>query len=344
MAKKILVARLSAIGDVVRTIPSVNAIREIFKDSTIHWLIEDRCAEIITGLSCIDDLKIIPRRKWKKLGVFSQLKEFKKFTKELKNENYDIYIDFHGIIKSGLYGCFANIPLRVGYPKGISKEGVSFFYNQLIEKKEGKMSRYERNFLIPQHFDNTVMEKHIPLPLSEQDKEFAIQFLTEHNLIEKQFVFMYPGTSKVGRYKRWMPERFGQLASLIYQNHNLKTVIGWGPGEEALVEKMLETGKECSIPLPLTTMKQLSAVIEKAKLFVGGDTGPMHISSFVKTPIVTILGPSDPVLNKPASFTPFRIVYANVDCSPCRNKKCSHLKCLTAISPQEVLNNCQEFL
>jgi ADP-heptose:LPS heptosyltransferase len=141
-----------------------------------------------------------------------------------------------------------------------------------------------------------------------------------------------------------MPERYGQLANLIYSKYNLKTVIGWGPGEEQLVEQMLTTGEKHSIPLPLTTMKQLSAVIEKAKLFVGGDTGPMHISSFVKTPLVAILGPSDPILNKPASFTPYKIVYAEVDCSPCRNKKCSHLKCLTTISTQEVFDNCKQFL
>lgn len=342
--KKILVARLSAIGDVVRTIPSVYAIKKNFENCTIHWLVEDRCSEIIKGLTCIDELKIIPRKKWKKFNVFRKIIEFFKFTKELKQEKYDMYIDFHGILKSGLYGFMANIPLRVGYPKGISKEGVSFFYNQLINNSDNNISRYKRNFLIPKYFNKLLKEEHVALPLTKNDYDFVDNFLQANNLKEKKFVFMYPGTSKVGRYKRWMPERFGLLAKMIFEKHRLKTVVGWGPGEEPLVEKMLKTSSGSAIALTLTTMKQLSAIIEKAKLYVGGDTGPTHISSFVKTPIVVILGPSDPVQNEPALFTPFKIVYAGVDCSPCRNKKCTHLKCLTEISPEMVYEECKSML
>jgi len=344
MGKKILVARLSAIGDVVRTIPAVNAIRKHFKDCTIHWLVEDRCAEMINGLSCIDELKIIPRKMWKKIGFFKQLIEFQKFINQLKKEKYDIFLDFHGIAKSGLYGYFARIPRRIGYPKGISKEGVTIFYNEIINAEEIHISRYERNFLIPLYFDKNAKEEHVTLPINKNDTEFATNFLEKNSLKENSFVFMYPGTSKVGRYKRWMPENFGKLANMIFDKYNLKTIIGWGPGEEELIEEMLKVSKESAIALPLTTMKQLSAVIEKAKLYIGGDTGPTHISSFVKTPLVVILGPSDPVLNQPAYFTSFKIVYAQVDCSPCRNKKCLHLKCLTKISPEMVLKESIEFI
>ena len=343
--EKILVCRLSAIGDVVRTVPSVAALRKIFPHCTIHWLVEDRCAEMITNLEYIDGLKIVPRRKWKKLNFLSKTKDYFRFIKqEIKNERYDLFIDFHGILKSGLYGYFAKIPVRLGYQKPIAKELNTLFTNYKIEKVEEKLSRYNRNFLIPLHFDKTLKQRKANLPVGEENRKFASNWLKENNLKEKKYAFIYPGTSAKGRYKRWMPENYGKLCDLITEKLNLPCVIGWGPGEEEIVEKLKANSKNRVFVLPLTTMKQLSAFIEKAKFFVGGDTGPMHISSLVNTPVITIFGPSDPVINKPAEFTPFKIVYANWHCSPCRNKKCKTLDCLKAISPETVFETIRDLL
>ncbi len=343
--EKILVCRLSAIGDVVRTVPSVAALRKIFSDCQIDWLVEDRCAEMITGLKYIDNLKIVPRKKWKKVGTFSKIKDYFRFiNREIKSENYDLFIDFHGILKSGLYGYFGKIPVRLGYQKPIAKELNTLFTNYKIEKVEEKLSRYERNFLIPLHFDKNLRQEKADLPLGEENEEFASNWLKENNIKEKEYAFIYPGTSAKGRYKRWMPENYGKLCDLIIENLNLPCIIGWGPGEEEIVKKLSENCKNKVNILPLTTMKQLSAFIKKATVFVGGDTGPMHISSLVNTPVVTIFGPSDPVINQPAKFTPFEIIYANWHCSPCRNKKCKTLECLKAIEPETVLEGVKRII
>ncbi|BBB33584.1 heptosyltransferase [Thermotomaculum hydrothermale] len=343
--EKILVCRLSAIGDVVRTVPSVAALRKIFPDCKIDWLVEDRCAQIITGLEYIDNLKIVPRRKWKRLGLLSKIKGYFNFiNSEIESEDYDLFVDFHGILKSGLYGYFAKIPVRLGYRKPIAKELNTLFTNYKIEKVEKKLSRYERNFLIPLHFDKNLKQEKAKLPIGEDNRKFAEEWLKENGLSEKEYAFIYPGTSAKGRYKRWMPENYGKLCDLIYRKLNLPCVIGWGPGEEEIVEKLVSSAKNRVYVLPLTTMKQLSAFIEKAKIFIGGDTGPMHISSLVNTPVVTIFGPSDPIINQPATFTPFKIVYANWHCSPCRNKKCKTLDCLKAISPEKVVEEIEKLL
>ncbi len=336
--EKILVCRLSAIGDAVRTVPSVAALRKVFPDCEIHWLIEDRCADILLNLEYVDKFKIVPRRKWKKLGVLGKVKAYFEFVdKELKAENYDIYIDFHGILKSGLYGFFAKIPARIGYSKPIAKELNTFFTNFKVRGESAHISRYERNFLIPLYFDKTLNQTQPKLPVEPEQREFVSKWLRENKVNEKEFFFIYPGTSAKGRYKRWMPERYGKLAAMLYEKYKLPSVVGWGPGEEEIVEKVISRSKGKALKIPLTTMKQLAAFIEKAYMFIGGDTGPMHISSMVGTPVVTIFGPSDPVINKPAEFTPFKIVYANWHCSPCRNKKCKTLDCLLAINEVEVL-------
>nr|WP_320131817.1 glycosyltransferase family 9 protein [uncultured Holophaga sp.] len=342
--KKILVIRLSAIGDVVRTIPSVAALRVRFPEARIHWLVEDRCAEIITGLEGIDGLKIAPRRAWNKLKGLARFRAMLAFGHELKAEGYDLVVDFHGVAKSGFLAFLSRSPRRVGYPKGIAKEGGHLFLTERVPVVEGKLSRYDRNFLLPRYFDPAATEPSPSLPLGEADRSMAGGWVQDQGLSPKGFVFLYPGTSKVGAYKRWPAEHFGRLADLVAEHFGLSSVIGWGPGEEEMVERLVRTAQRPVHVLPLTSMKEMAAVLELARLYIGGDTGPLHMASLLGTPAVGVYGPSDPVLNEPWRQTPFRIVRTGIDCSPCRNRKCDHLSCLRLLEPERVLKSVGELL
>ncbi len=340
--KKILVIRLSAIGDVVRTVPAVYSIRQTFPDATIHWLVEDRCADILEGFPAVNALKQVPRRGWKKMGLLKRIPAVFRFIRELRREKYDLVIDFHGILKSGLYARFSGCGRRVGYSKPIAKEWNTLFINEKIPAVSGTISRYDRNFLLPRYFNSSASEINPGLPISDTDKKAAESFLAKYGIGIKTAVFLYPGTSARGRYKRWEPGKYGKLADMIQLQLQLPVVVGWGPGEEKIVEQVLEASSTTPVILPPTKMKELAAFIAASQVFIGGDTGPMHIASLMGTPVVTIFGPSDPVINEPARFTSFRIVTVKADCSPCRNRKCSHLKCLTAITPEMVMKALKE--
>ncbi|NOZ13086.1 MAG: glycosyltransferase family 9 protein [Acidobacteria bacterium] len=342
--EKILVIRLSAIGDVVRTVPAVDAIRQIFPAATIHWLVEDRCAAILKGFPAVDELKQVPRKGWKKMGLLKRIPAVFRFIRGLRREKYSLVIDFHGILKSGLYARLSGCKRRAGYPKPIAKEWNTLFTNEKIPAVTGVMSRYDRNFLLPRYFDRNVTEQNPGLPVSAEDRKKAESFLAKYGIGLKTAIFLYPGTSSRGRYKRWSPENYGKLADMIQLQLQLPVLVGWGPGEENIVDRMLETANAAPVVLPSTSMKELAAFIGASRVFVGGDTGPMHISSLMGTPVVTIFGPSDPVVNEPARFTPFKIVTIKADCSPCRNKKCPHLKCLTAVTPETVMAALSELM
>ncbi|MBP1627607.1 MAG: rfaC 2 [Holophagaceae bacterium] len=344
MPKKILVIRLSAIGDVVRTVPSVLALRSLYPQATIHWLVEDRCAEIITGLEGIDGLRIAPRRAWNKLKGLARFRAMLAFGRELKAEGYDLVVDFHGVAKSGFLAFLTRSPRRVGYPKGIAKEGAHIFLTERVPLVAGRLSRYDRNFLLPRYFDPAVAEPEPTLPIGEGDRSMALGFLAEHGLVPKGYAFLYPGTSKVGAYKRWPAESFGRVADLVWERFGVPAVIGWGPGEEEMVERLVKAAKHPVHVLPLTSMKEMAAVLEQARIYIGGDTGPLHIASLVHTPALAIYGPSDPVLNEPWRKTPFRIVRTGIDCSPCRNRKCDHLSCLRLLEPERVAAVVSELL
>ncbi len=343
--QKILVIRLSAIGDAVRTAPAVSSIRNTFPNAEIHWLIEDRCADILDGFCPVDRLKQVPRRLWQKTGILNRIRLFFRFLRELRKEDYDLTIDFHGILKSGLYGWASGCPRRVGYPKPIAREWNTLFTNEKISGvPPGRISRYQRNFLMAQYFDPSAVEENPGLPISVEERETAAKFFAKYGIGQGTAVFIYPGTSEKGRYKRWPPERFGKLSDLIQLKLQLPVVVGWGPGEEEIIDRLLAAANEVPIVLPPTTMKELAAFIGDSRVFIGGDTGPMHIASLMGTPVITVFGPSDPLINEPARFTPFRIVSAAVECAPCRNKQCRHLTCLTSVTPQMVMDALKELL
>ncbi len=341
---KILISRLSAVGDVVRTLPAVKAIREHFPKSEIHWLVEDRCSAILKGLAYVDELKEIPRKGWPNLSLVEKWQCGYQYTRSMRQEKYDIYLDFHGILKSGIYGFLFGIPLRIGYPAGLAKEGNTLFTNKKIHITSSHISRYERNFLFARHFDPNSIEERADLPLSNDDRKFAVDFLNLHCIKEKQYICLFPGSSEIGKFKRWPPALYGKLVDLLYQEFHLPSVICWGPGEEDLVSEVLKNSNQSPLVLPLVTLKELCAVVEKSSLFIGGDTGPMHMASMLGTPLVAIFGPSDPLINAPASFTPSSYVYAGVECSPCRNRSCKDLNCLKAITPEMILSAAKKIL
>jgi len=342
--QKILVIRLSAIGDAVRTAPAVHAIRRRFPDAVIHWLVEDKCADVLDGFAGVDELKLVPRRVWKKMGILKRISSFFRFIRELRGEKYDMVVDFHGILKSGLYARLSGCKRRVGYGPEIAKEWNTLFTNEKIAGVSGPLSRYDRNFLLARYFDPDAVEQNPGLPIPADDKQTATEFLSQYGIGFQSAAFLYPGTSPRGRYKRWAPENYAKLSDMIQLTLHMPVLVGWGPGEEEIVDRLMETASEAPVILPATTMQELAAFIGASRVFIGGDTGPMHIASLMGTPVVTIFGPSDPIVNEPARFTPFKIVTASVDCSPCRNKKCNHLKCLTAVTPEMVMDSLKAVL
>lgn len=341
---KILVSRLSAMGDVVRTVPAVKTLRDIFPESEIHWLVEDRCAPIIDGLIYVDRLQIVPRKAWGELSRRSRLPAALTFARRLRRERYDLYLDFHGILKSGLYGLLAGVPRRLGYPRPLARELNALFTNEKLSAPSRRISRYERNHLMPLHFAPEARIDRAELPITREDEAFAQRLLDESGLRTKGFAVVYPGTSFRGRLKRWLPERYGSVIDSLHRNQGLPTLIGWGPGEDSLVRQVLSSVTVGTVVPPATASKQLAALIRSAAVFIGGDTGFLHVASMVGTPVVAILGPSDPVVNEPGRFTPYRVLHSGVDCAPCRRRGCRARECMNAVTPDMVIGAVEDLL
>jgi lipopolysaccharide heptosyltransferase II len=332
---KILIIRLGAIGDIIRTVPAVLYLKEKLNVETVHWVAEDWASNLLLNHPDIEKVYVIPRKRYS---------EAIKILNEIKQEKYDYLLDFHGLLKSGLLSFFSGIKKRVGFHKNNCKELNHLFNNIKAPFISEKVTRIEKNFNL---LKPLIQYVEIPETLKtnfniEMEKKEKIETFLQPTKKFQCIVGINPCTSKSGSYKEWPIEYYKKLIHLAseYFRGNVAFVITWGPGERDKVLPILKAGEKFQnvFMAPETDMKELMVLISKFNFFVTGDTGPMHLASTLNIPILALFGPSDSEVNKPWGK---RNIVSKVDvgCNPCRNKKCSHLKCQRELTPEIVFND-----
>lgn len=346
---KILILRLSAVGDVLRTLPAVMALKEYFPSSHIAWVVEEPSKTLLESQPEIDQVIVFPRKRWaegmKSIGkVWKTFKEMGQFVLELRKEKFDFVLDFHGIIKSGMISFLSGSPKRIGYDRKSSKEGNFVLSNTKIKLPKEKISRYQRNFALLKGVGLEVKDFDARLHIPQRDKEYIESFLVRLNPpLRRPSIAIHAGTNPKAVFKRWMPGHYAQLADRLIRELDATVIFTWGPGELESVEAIRKEMREQSVLGPETeTLTQLGELFRRCDLYVGGDTGPMHIASLMGTPVLVIYGPTDPVFNEPLGR--HKKVIKDVGCNPCRKRSCQDLKCLKLITVDDVLKATKEIL
>lgn len=338
--KKILILRLSAVGDVIRTLPAVKTIKEVYPSTSITWIVEEPSKAIVESQPEIDEVILFPRQRWSAgmkspKGWYRTIREVQTFIQRLRKKKFDLVLDFHGILKSGLLSLISGAPRRVGFDRRSSREGNFLFSNIKVRLPEVRMSRFARNFCLLKGLNLEGPFQNYSLYIPEKDMEYVKAFLNQQNPLRRPIIAIHPGTSPKTHYKRWFPEKYAQLADRLVRELKATVLFTWGPGELDWVKQIQGKMQEFSITGPQThSLTQLGEIYRNCNLFIGGDTGPMHIASLMGVPVVVIYGPTDPILNEPFGF--HQKVVKDVGCNPCRDRSCKRLKCLEAISIEDV--------
>jgi lipopolysaccharide heptosyltransferase I len=346
---RILILRLSAVGDVIRTLPAVKAIKEYHPSSSVTWVVEEPSRALLESQPEIDEVILFPRKKWAD-GIKSAreigrtITEIREFVIELRRKEFDLVLDFHGILKSGLLSFFSGSSRRIGFDRRSSKEGNFLFSNVRVKLPEERMSRFQKNFALLRGMGLEVKSFVPRLHIPAEDREYVDSSLPPSFVSSRRpWVAIHPGTSQKTLYKRWMPVRYAQLADRLVQELKATVIFTWGPDELPAVEGIRKQMKESSVLGPRTeSLIQLGEVYARCDLYIGGDTGPMHIASLMGIPVVVIYGPTDPIVNEP--FGKHKKVRKEVGCNPCRNRSCKDLTCLKAITVGDVLAAAKEML
>jgi heptosyltransferase I len=347
--KKILVLRLSAAGDVIRTLPAVRALKEHFPATYVAWVTEEPSRPLLESQPGVDEVILFPRKRWSKgirspREVWRTLGEMGQFILALRRQRFDMVFDFHGILKSGLLSFFSGAPERIGFDRKSSKEGNFLFSNVKVRLPLERISRYQKNFSLLAGIGLKVESPNVELHIPPKDREVVDSFFRSLPVpVKKPLIAIHPGTSPKTFYKRWMADRYSLLADRFIRDLEASVIFTWGPGELDWVEGIRKEMEEPSILGPRTeSLTQLGEVLRHCNLYVGGDTGPMHVASSVRIPVIAIFGPTDPIENEP--FGEHKKVRKEVGCNPCRKRSCRELTCLKAITVDDVFMSAKETL
>ena len=340
---RILVVRLSAIGDVVRTIPTVKAVRETLPNAFIGWAVEDKVASILEDSPYIDTLHVMPRRTWRK--NYFRMRPFWKFIGGIRAAGYDVALDFHGNAKSGAVTWLSGAATRFGFARRYCKEFNHLATTYRVEPPGVRINRYERNFsLVESIVGPPPYDLHVDLPIGESVRREVDSFLAGWRKPTQPLIAVHPVTSRP--FKVWPAESYAQVCDELTSDPDpCQVLLTWGPGERDATERVAQiAANDIAIAPPMDSLKHFAYLVSRADIYFGGDTGPMHIASTMGTPVVAIFGSTDPVVNGPYR-QPHRVLYAGLDCSPCNERECERAhERMTNITPDAAAGAIRELL
>jgi heptosyltransferase I len=302
--ERLLIVRLSAMGDVIHTLYAVQALREAFPHAMIGWLIEERWAELLCAAASprrgprskqrpvVDWVHTVSLTGWRNsLFTIPTLQQIARVWNDIRSTRYDVAVDLQGAIRSGVLARCSGA--RVVYGAAEPRElPASLWYTRRAIARGAHV--IEQNLSVAEAVARTKLEA----PRVELPRDLAAERLMDRKLKEAgigEFAILSPGAGWGA--KRWPVERYGGVAQALARE-GVQAIINYGPGEEDLAREA-ETASEGAAKAVQCSIAELIALTRRAKLFVGGDTGPMHLAAAVRIPVVAIFGPTDPARNGP---------------------------------------------
>jgi lipopolysaccharide heptosyltransferase I len=295
---RFLLIRLSSIGDIVHALPAVAALGQSFPRAEIHWLIENRYASLLAGNPYVHRIISLDTLSWRgSLPPASTIKEMVKTLMGLRESAYEVVVDFQGLWKSALIALLTGANVRVGLAGPWLREpGAAVLYTERVSAA-GRQHVVEESLALVEYLGARVGLWQFPLPHTPEADQYVDDQLAR--LEAWDFMIINPGGG--WKAKRWAPENYALLLRHLESGFSGKILLTGSPEESELISEILSrAGTKRAFHLP-STVVQFIALARRAKLVLGGDTGPLHLAAAVGTPLVAIHGPTDPARNGPFS-------------------------------------------
>ena len=329
----ILIVKLSAIGDVIHTLPSLTALRRLYPEAHITWVVEEAAADLVSHHPYLDEVLISRRKSWIrdiKAGKFqSTWREVRSFLARLRSRRYDLVIDFHGLFKSSAVVFLSGGKRKLGYDSWQELSGL--FLNEKIPEDMSKHA-VDRYLDFPRYLGAKIDQVEFILPLTPGTKTKASRLLDQYHLSEKKYIAINP--IAFWETKLWDNAKFACLADWIKEKLNLDVAFTGSDKADAadILSRMTREGINLGGETSLLT---LAEIYQRACAVITTDSGPMHLAAAVGTPVIALFGPTDPARTGPYG-TGHTIIRADLSCSPCLKKKCPTRQCMEDIMPEQV--------
>lgn len=301
--RRILIVRLGSIGDVVRVLPMLNGLTIRFPSAEIDWIVQTKAADILRDHPQISRLFVVPLKSWGEI-----LKpETWRLRRRMRSRQYDLVLDFQGMLKGAIWGVAAGgQAVRVGWGPGYTRDFAWLWAHGLRYPAGKRVNRHLRHRVLVDWLGVPDVPA-IPPAFDPDDMALVERFVEDLANAPRPWIMGYPGSSLAGSHKRWKPDRLQVALEEIRERTGGSVFVGWGPAEKPEAEH-LAGGLTGAYLIPATTIKQLAILLARCDLFVGMDTGPMHLAGLMGTPAVAVFGRSDPVIHGPAEHLPGRAV------------------------------------
>ncbi|MBU6293442.1 MAG: glycosyltransferase family 9 protein [Planctomycetes bacterium] len=304
--RRVLLVRLSAVGDVVNVLPSVGLVRAALPDAHLAFAVEDRAADLVRDHPLLDEAIVFPRRRWREAlasGIPARIREAaaeaSAYRRGLRDRRFDVSLDFQGNLKGAMHAWASRAPRRIGFAPGHDREMSWLFANERVVPPADRPHRVEKFASLAAALGASDGPLEFRLPESTEVRRRVDRALAEAR-VAPGFVCLHPGTSGRGEAKRWPAARFGELAARLRAERDVAVLVTRGPGEEALAREVERASGGVARLAPATgSLLDLAEVLRRASLFVSGDTGPMHLAAACGTRCVALFGPKDPAVYRP---------------------------------------------
>jgi heptosyltransferase I len=273
---RVLVFRLSALGDVIHTLPAVASLR----DANVSWVVEAPYAELVHLVAGVETIPV----RFKKWGrsLWSSRHEMRHALAKMRGA--DVSIDFQGLVKSAMLGVLAGVPIRFGFDGSAIRETPALVFTNRKVKVDTARHVVDQNLELASHVEQTLLLAGEPSRTGTAALQWEA-FPQPVNCPPAKYVIL-PGAGKPD--KLWPMERFRELASRLDD-----VLVVWGPGE---AERAKAVGARVAPP---TNLRELAWLLQKAQVVIGGDTGPLHLAAALGTKVVGLYGPTSPRRNGP---------------------------------------------
>jgi lipopolysaccharide heptosyltransferase I len=318
---RILIIRLSSLGDIIHTLPAFAALRRSFPEAKIRWAVEERGRQILELVPGLDEIAVIDKKRWRRS------------VRGLKDRD-QVALDFQGLVKSALLAYLSRSRRRLGFSKGNLKESLaSIFYTERlspIPEEEGHV--ISKNLRLLRLLGLNEGRFDFPLEIPSDISRSARSKLGSIGWGDGRKIVIF-NVGAAWETKRWFPEKWIEVLGKVGLPGAFRLLL-WGNGEERRLAQAVAEKTGVSVA-PDMSIKEVIALLRLASLLVSGDTFALQAACALGVPVVALFGPTNPLRNGPFQGRD-KVVSKALDCSPCYKHECSTLKCLHAISADDV--------
>lgn len=364
--QKILLIKLSALGDVVHTIPVLNKLRRRYPGAQLDWLMNPAIAELLRRHPAITDIVEFAREEWSAPWRLAPYVSYAKLASRLRESRYDLVVDMHGQLRTAILTLATGAPVRIGFdrPRARVWDASTRQLPELARKhawqgaREGSWLAYTHRIPVPT-LDRHAVDRYLSigpvLGLDENPADFSFpispdadarveSLMRRHGIDGGATVTLAPGT--IWETKHWGSDNFAEVARHFLGKNFAVALIG-SRRERAVCEQVARLAPGAVNLAGMTALGELAALIRRSAMVVTNDSGPMHLAVALDRPVVSIFGPTDPVW-----IGPYRranaVLQAALPCSPCylrRLERCRHdHACMKQVSPLAVIARAEQVL